>query len=188
MNNIFFNATAEAQSRGGKKYLNTLRLSVSAVAFVFLLLTSLQSCSKQAAECPLCNRDIHQGMQVKITHNSIPMHTCCMACALTYQAQTKNVEIQQATDFLANRPIDARSAFYVVDSEVSPCIQDPKVQKVIREPHSAIHECYDRCSPGILAFEKLTDAEAFTKEHGGETYRFAELTMVIPVKGGHHHD
>jgi nitrous oxide reductase accessory protein NosL len=155
---------------------------------LLLCFAFLQSCSKEAAQCPLCSRDIHQGMQVKITHNSIPLHTCCMACALTYQAQTKNVEILDATDFLSNKAIPARSAFYIVDSDISPCIQDPKVQKFIREPHSAIHECYDRCSPGILAFEKQSDAQAFEKEHGGEIYRFAELTMVIPVKGGHHHD
>ena len=158
----------------------------SIILFLFCLL--LPFCNKQAPQCQLCNRDIHAAMQVKISHHAIPMHTCCMACALTYQSQAKNVVIEKATDFLSDQPIDPGAAFFVVHSEISPCIQDPKVQKFIREPHSAIHECYDRCSPGILAFEKQKDAEEFSKEHGGEIYRFAELTRFIPVKGTHHHD
>lgn len=114
-----------------------------------------QSCGRKAAECPLCEREIHQGMAVKITHNSHTMRTCCMACALTYKMQTKNVEIQSATDYLSGTAIDARNAFYVVGSDVSPCLQDPKVQKFLREPHSALHACYDRCDPGTSFLMEL---------------------------------
>ena len=142
-------------------------------SFIFL-----QSCSKKAAQCPLCDRDVHQGMAVKITHNRIPMKTCCMACALTYKAQAKNVEIQSATDFISGTPVDARNAFYVIGSDVSPCIRDPKVQKFIREPHSALHSCYDRCEPGILAFRGRGDAEKFQQQHGGSIREFSQFPAV----------
>lgn len=148
----------------------------------------LQSCSKKAAQCPLCERDVHQGMQVSIAHNKIPTQTCCMACALTYQAQTRNVEIKTATDFLTNTRINPKIAFYVIGSDVSPCTQDPKVEKFVREPHAALHACYDRCEPGMLTFRGKEDAKKFQQEHGGRIYAFVELTGLLPVKGGSQHD
>ncbi len=163
-------------------------LIVFMAAVLFGCFFVLQSCSKKAAQCPLCERDVHQGMQVSITHNAIPMQTCCMACAVTYKLQEKNVEIKAATDFLANESIDPKPAFYVVGSDVSPCTQDAKVQKFVREPHSALHSCYDRCAPGILAFRSNNDARNFQQEHGGSIYRFDQLTGAISVKGRSHHD
>ena len=148
----------------------------------------LQSCSEKAAQCPLCERDVHQGMQVKITHNTIPMRTCCMACALTYKVQAKNVEIKSATDFLSGASIDPKNAVYVVASDVSPCTQDPKVQKFVREPHSALHACYDRCEPGILAFRVRKEAQTFQQQHGGLIREYDQLPALIAVKGGSHHD
>jgi nitrous oxide reductase accessory protein NosL len=127
-------------------------------------------------------------MQVSITHNGIPMKTCCMACALTYQAQTRNVEIQTATDFATDSPIDPRKAVWVVGSGISPCTQDVKVQKFIREPHAALHACYDRCEPGMLAFSKKSDAEKYQAENGGHLVEFDQLPSWLPVKGGQSHD
>jgi hypothetical protein len=111
-----------------------------------------------------------------------------MACALTYKAQNKNVEIESATDFISGRSIKPENGSFVIGSDVSPCIQDPKVQKVLREPHSAMHACYDRCEPGILAFQKRLDADKFQQEHGGVIRSFAELPALIPVKRERHHD
>lgn len=163
---------------------------LTSVLIVILVATFalLLSCGKSAAQCPLCERDVHRGMEVKVTHNRIPMQTCCMACALTFQKQTKNVEIKSATDFISGNPVDARNAFYLTGSDVSPCIQDPKVQKFIREPHSALHACYDRCEPGILAFRSRSDAEKFQKEHGGFIREYDRLLEMVGVKGGTHHD
>jgi hypothetical protein len=160
---------------------------ILSILALFLLDLSLQSCGR-TAECPLCNREVHEHMGVKITHNSLPMKTCCMSCALTYRAQEKNVEIVSATDFLTDAPIAPESAFYVVASDVSPCMQDPKVQKVIREQHQAMYACYDRCEPSILAFSKKADAQTFQQEHGGHLEQFAGLMKWLPVKGGHQHD
>jgi hypothetical protein len=157
-------------------------LAVAGIAVV------LFSCKTRIAQCPLCQRDIHEHMQVSITHNSIPLKTCCMSCALTFQIQEKNVEIKSATNFLTGTPIDPKVAFYVVGSDISPCTQDPKVNTVIREPHSAMYACYDRCEPGILAFAKESEAEAFQKEHGGHLEIFDRLTDWIPAKGGMSHD
>jgi len=149
---------------------------VSTISMLFMIAAFLllQSCNR-TAQCPLCNRDIHQHMQVAITHNGIPVKTCCMACALTYQHQAKNVEIKGATDFLTNNPIDPQKAFYVVGSDISPCTQDIRVKKFIREPHSALFACYDRCEPGILAFSTKADAEAFQRTHGGSLRFFDQL-------------
>ncbi|HEY4492986.1 MAG TPA: nitrous oxide reductase accessory protein NosL [Acidobacteriota bacterium] len=155
---------------------------ISAIALVGSLFL-FQSCSRKAAQCPLCEREIHQGMQVKLTHNHIPMQACCMACALTYKAQTENVEIESATDFLSETSIEPWNAFYVVASDISPCIQDPKVQKFIREPHAALHACYDRCEPGILAFRSRSEAQKFQKEHGGYIRQFKDLPAFIAAQG-----
>jgi hypothetical protein len=154
------------------------------IACFFLLL----SCNQNAAKCPLCERDVHQGMQVSIKHSSIAMQTCCMACALTFQAQTENVTIVTATDYPTNTKMDPVRAFYVVGSDVSPCLQDAKVQKYVREPHSAIHACYDRCEPGILGFRHEKDAKEFQRSHGGSIYSFSQLPGLLPVKGRVHHD
>lgn len=155
---------------------------------LLVTLLSLQACKNRVAQCALCEREIHPHMQVSITHDSTSMKTCCMSCALTYKAQTKNVEILTATDFLTDTPLDPNNTFYVVDSDVSPCTQDMKTQRVVREPHSALYECYDRCEPAVLAFGKKPDAEAFQKEHGGHLQRFDQLSDSLPAKGAHVHD
>ena len=151
-------------------------------------LITLQACKNRAAQCPLCEREIHRHMQVSITHNSIPMKTCCMSCALTYKAQAKNVEITAATDFLTDAPLNPKKAFYVVASDISPCTQDVKVQKFLREPHAVLRACYDRCEPGILAFNKKDEAEKFQQDHGGRLQQFDQLSNWLPVKGGQSHD
>jgi hypothetical protein len=163
-------------------------VSILSAALMLVFFFALQSCNRTAAQCPLCERVIHQHMQVSITHNSLPMKTCCMSCALTYKAQVKNVEIKAATDFLSNESIDPQKAFYVVGSDVSPCTQDPKVQKFIREPHAVLHACYDRCEPGILAFKNNSEATSFVKTHGGQLQSFDQLPNWLPTKGMHHHD
>ena len=163
-------------------------VSILSAALLLVGFFALQSCNRTAAQCPLCERVIHQHMQVSITHNSIPMKTCCMSCALTYKAQVKNVEIKASTDFLTNESIDPQKAFYVVGSDISPCTQDQKVQKFIREPHAVLHACYDRCEPGILAFKNNRDAAAFVKTHGGQVQSFHQLPNWLPTKGSHHHD
>ena len=160
------------------------------MTLLLLLIASflvLQSCNR-TAQCPLCNREVHHGMGVSITHNSIPMRTCCMACALTYQHQVKNVEIKAATNFLTGQPIEPNKAVYVVGSDISPCTQDHKVNKFIREPHETLYACYDRCEPSILAFSNQSDAEKFQKQYGGVVRVFDQLLMHLPAKGGHHHD
>ena len=164
----------------GSKWIVSTIFAALLVAGFF----TLQSCNRKAAQCPLCEREIHQHMQVSITHNSIPLKTCCMACALTYKAQVKNVEIKAATDFLTDTSIDPNKAFYIVDSDVSPCTQDMKVNKFIREPHSTLYACYDRCEPGMLAFSKKSDAEAFQEKHGGYLQQFDRLPNWLPTKGG----
>lgn len=158
-------------------------------AIVISGLIVFEACNRQAPQCPLCNRDIHSHMQVSIVHNHLPLKTCCMACALTFKAQEKNVEITAATDFDTNTAIDPEKAFYVVESDISPCLQDQHTQKVIREPHETLYACYDRCSPGILAFSTKSAAENFRKEHGGKLSTYVELEhMMMEKRGGHHHD
>jgi nitrous oxide reductase accessory protein NosL len=149
-------------------------ISTISMAVVIAAFFMLQSCNR-TAQCPLCNREIHQHMGVKITHNGFPLKTCCMACALTYHHEVKNVEITAATDFVTNSPIDPKKAFYVVGSDISPCTQDVKVKKFIREPHDTLYACYDRCEPGILAFSKKADAETFQQTHGGRVKLFDQL-------------
>ena len=163
-------------------------LLLTSILLVTFLPVLLLGCKSKAAQCPLCEREIHHHMQVSMTHDSIPMKTCCMSCALTYKAQAKNVEIKAATDFLTDAPLDPKKAFYVVASDISPCTQDVKVQKYVREPHAALHACYDRCEPGILAFDKKSDAQEFQQEHGGRLQKFDQLINWLPVKGGQSHD
>ncbi|PWT91184.1 MAG: hypothetical protein C5B54_05825 [Acidobacteria bacterium] len=156
---------------------------LSVVAILFLL-----SCGDRVAQCPLCNREIHEHMGVKITHNSIPMKTCCMSCALTYAAQEKNVHIVSVTDFMTNASLAPENAFYIVASDISPCTQDAKVRKVIREQHATLFACYDRCEPSILAFSKKEDAVLFQRQNGGHLESFGGLIQWLPVAGAHHHD
>lgn len=151
-----------------------------------LLIT--MSCTNKPAQCPLCERDIHAHMQVSVTRSRLPLKTCCMSCALTFQAQNKDVQIVKVTDFNTNAQLDPQSAFYVVDSDISPCTQDPKAHKMIRDEHSVLFACYDRCSPGILAFSSKDDAEKFQKEQGGHLAVFAELKKWVPAAGEHSHD
>lgn len=155
-----------------------------------LIVTTLtvQACKNRPAQCALCEREIHPHMQVSVTRDSVPIKTCCMSCALTYKNQTKNVQILTATDFLTDAQLEPDKAFYVVQSDVSPCTHDRKIQKVVREPNSALYECYDRCEPSILAFQKKADAETFQNEHGGRLLQFSQLNSVIPMKGAHVHD
>lgn len=167
---------------------NKLMLLFILVAILIATTLATQACKNRTAQCALCEREIHPHMKVSITRDSVPIKTCCMSCALTYKTQTKNVEILTATDFLTDAQLEPNKAFYVVNSDVSPCTHDSKIQKVVREPNSALYECYDRCEPSILAFQKRTDAETFLKEHGGRLLQFNQLSNVIPMKGAHVHD
>lgn len=146
------------------------------------------SCRNQPPQCPLCERDIHEHMGVSITHNGLPMKTCCMSCALTFQMQESNVTIKAATDFETSEALDPHKAIYVVGSDISPCTQDVKVQKTLREPHEMLFACYDRCEPGILAFRTKSHAMQFQSEHGGHLVeQFEQLKNWLPA-GGHKHD
>src|SRR6188474_1977628 len=103
---------------------------------ILISIPLLQACKNRPAQCALCEREIHRHMQVSITRDSVPIKTCCMSCALTYKTQNKNVEILTATDFLTDAQLEPNKAFYIVNSDVSPCTHDRKIQKVVREPNS----------------------------------------------------
>jgi hypothetical protein len=166
-----------------------MRIKGITVTFLLIATTALiLSCERKTAQCPLCQREIHAHMQVSITHNSLPLNACCMSCALTYQAQTRNVEIEAVTDFVTDAALDPQKAIYVVGSEVSPCTQDWRVNKVIREPHSTFYACYDRCLPNILAFKTQRDAQQFQQKHAGVLSKFDQLLKLFTATGGYGND
>ncbi len=137
-------------------------LFAGAVYFLFL---------GQPVVCDLCGRPLHQETLYKIhLRDGEVRQACCPRCGLHFQQGRDDIVAVEVADFRTSELFDARQAFYVEDSSVNMCYLDTPVHRHIEGTESTL--AWDRCMPGLLAFESREDAEKFISEKSGfiETY------------------
>jgi len=132
-------------------------LFAGAVYFLFL---------GQPVVCDLCGRPLHQETLYKIhLRDGEVTQACCPRCGLHFQQGRDDVVSLEVADFRTNELLDATQAFYVEDSSVNMCFLDTPVHRHIEGTESTL--MWDRCMPGLLAFESREAAEEFRSEKGG---------------------
>ena len=144
-------------------------LLVGAVYFLFLA---------QPAVCDHCGRALHQETLYR-THlrNGEVKQSCCPRCGLYFQQGRDDVVLVEVADFRTSKILDATHAFYVEDSSVNMCYLDTPVHRDIEGTESTL--AWDRCMPGLLAFESREAAEDFRSEKGGLIKTYTQLIKEL---------
>lgn len=140
-------------------------LFAGAVYFLFL---------GQPAVCDLCGRPLHQETLYRIHQRDGEVtQACCPRCGLHFQQGRDDVVSVEVADFRTSELFDATQAFYVEDSSVNMCYLDTPVHRNIEGTESTL--AWDRCVPGLLAFQSREAAEAFRSEKGGTIKTYNQL-------------
>ncbi len=141
---------------------------------LWLVLTFFLACvvttpvfAEEPAMCSLCDKEITDS-NIKFTimyADGKVMSYGCPGCGLTVIKQGKgNVKSAKTTDFISRQMLDAKSAYYVLGSDVGFC-----------------------CDPAWLSFAKKDQAEKFTKGFGGKVMSYEEaLAWLADLKKQHH--
>ncbi len=144
-------------------------LLIGGVYFLFL---------DQPVVCDLCGRPLHQETLYKIhLRDGEVRQACCPRCGLYFQQGRDDVVRLEVADFRTSKLMDATQAFYVEDSSVNMCYLDTPVHRQIEGMESTL--AWDRCMPGLLAFESREAAEEFRSEKGGSIKTYDQLLKEI---------
>ena len=140
-------------------------LFAGAVYFLFL---------GQPVVCDLCGRPLHQETLYRIhLRDGEVTQACCPRCGLHFQQGRDDIVALEVADFRTNELLDATLALYVEDSSVNMCYLDTPVHRHIEGVESRL--VWDRCLPGLLAFQSREDAEEFKREKGGLIKTYEQL-------------
>lgn len=126
------------------------------IACFFVFFLSVQAIAHEAKrdECIICGMWIDQYMKTRhvVVLNDGQSHSfCSFACAARYYNEHKDkIKEIKASDFLTEKLIDAKKAYYLEGSSV------PGVMSYVSR----------------IAFEKKDDAERFRKKKGGDIIDF----------------
>ncbi len=116
--------------------------------------------------CIACKRTIHAETRTVALVDGHKTVLCCPTCArMLRDHRHKRVEVITVTSYPSGEPLDARSAYVVVGSDVNLCMEHPMRVDAAKQP---VPRRFDRCSPSMISFGKLEDAQAFQREHGGQ--------------------
>src|SRR6266704_7112821 len=76
----------------------------------------------QPKVCMICQRSIHAHSSAVVVIDKKRETVCCIRCGITHNFQIgKPGEVVAVTDYLSNRSIQPKGAFYVEGSQVSMC-------------------------------------------------------------------
>jgi len=140
-------------------------LFAGAVYFLFL---------GQPVVCDLCGRPLHQETLYRIhLSDGEVTQACCARCGLHFQQGRNDIVALEVADFRTNELLDAIQVFYVEDSSVNMCYLDTPVHRHLEGIESTL--VWDRCRPGLLAFQSREDAEEFKREKGGLIKTYEQL-------------
>jgi hypothetical protein len=129
--------------------------------------------ARESHICKACTRTVHEHSQVLALVDGKRGAYCCPACALSEHLQSgRPVEVIELTDHLTGRKLEPAAAFVVRSSDINPCLQH---QPAVTPDKQPLHAHFDRCSPSILAFVSGAAAREFSRQHGGQVLRFADL-------------
>ncbi len=144
-------------------------LFAGAVYFLFL---------GQPVVCDHCGRPLPQESLYRIhLRNGEVKQSCCPRCGLYFQQGRDDVVLVEVADFRTSKLMDATQAIYVEDSSVNMCYLDSPVHRHIEGIESTL--AWDRCMPGLLAFESREAAEDFRSEKGGLIKTYNQLLKEL---------
>ena len=144
-------------------------LFAGAVYFLFL---------GQPVVCDHCGRPLHQESLYRIhLRDGEVKQSCCPRCGLNFQQGRDDVVFVEVADFRTSKILDATQAFYVEGSSVNMCYLDTPVHRHIEGTESTL--AWDRCMPGLLAFESREAAEDFRSEKGGLIKTYNQLIKEL---------
>jgi Fe2+ or Zn2+ uptake regulation protein len=109
--------------------------------------------------CAQCSGEISQRTSVTIRLKTGQSTTsCCPHCGLSAAGEMHADAIQAilTRDFLYQQTVDARAAWFVVDSQVALC-----------------------CRPGVLCFASREDAARFQTGFGGHMHTFSQAAHYL---------
>ncbi len=121
--------------------------------------------SRGGNDCSFCGKPSHDRIAYRLILENQSVETaCCCHCGILRELQLGD-QVQQSIcrDFLTDTTINARAAFYVVDTSFD-------------------MRC---CKPQVVPFERQSTAEGFARGFGGTVVSFAEAEQV--VSGRRHH-
>ncbi len=144
-------------------------LFAGAVYFLFL---------GQPVVCDHCGRPLHQETLYKVhLRDGEVTQACCPRCGLHFQQGRDDIVRLEVADFWTSDLLDATQAFYVEASSVNMCYLDTPVHRQIEGMESTLS--WDRCLPGLLAFESREAAEDFRSEKGGLIKTYNQLIKEL---------
>jgi nitrous oxide reductase accessory protein NosL len=137
--------------------------------YLIFLALAMISCSTGTEECSFCTIKMPHASRivVLVEGESTPRKACSITCVLNYQkTEGKRVRFLRVTDFFYGKIIDPQKAFYVVGSDVNPCLEHSH-GPFLSELRTPLYLDWSRYTPSVLAFATREDAEKFQKDHGG---------------------
>jgi hypothetical protein len=152
------------------------------VTLIFLFMTILLTCARQAEHCWVCQREIHPSVRAVVTlADGKRITACCPRCALHYREEPGNsVRSITVSDYGGGRPLPLQKAFLVEGSDVTPCVHHGPMTDASGQP---MEVCFDRCMPSLIAFRDAGQARSFMADHGGQI--FAPGTFPGITSGRH---
>ncbi|MCX8061163.1 MAG: DeoR family transcriptional regulator [Anaerolineales bacterium] len=110
--------------------------------------------------CQMCDRKIKErNVYILIGADGKKVHLCCPHCGLIAYSHGEDVWQCFATDFLHGHVITASQAHYLFEPDLRIC-----------------------CSPSVLAFASVEEAQKFQKGFGGQIVDF-NLAVELLTKG-----
>ena len=128
----------------------------------------------QPIVCDLCGRPLHQETLYRIhLRDGEVRQACCSRCGLHFQQGRDDIVALEVADFRTNELLDATQALYVEDSSVNMCYLDELVLRDAEGMRPTL--AWDRCLPGLLAFQSREAAEEFRRDKGGVIKTYDQL-------------
>lgn len=148
---------------------------VAIIVFAGLGYSAWRYVSERGAQsCQACMRPVHAHMKTVAIVDGKRGVYCCPACALSaHQQSGKKVQVIELTDYLTNTPLKPEDSYVVRNSDVNPCLQHHK--PIVGEDRQPLESHFDRCTPGVLAFQDQKSAAMFASEHGGQVARYSDF-------------
>ncbi|MBW4437717.1 MAG: DeoR family transcriptional regulator [Pleurocapsa minor GSE-CHR-MK-17-07R] len=121
----------------------------------------------ESSACAMCGQAISPrvGFTVRLTSGQ-SIATCCAHCGLSGMQHTPMDDVRAilTRDFLYQQTLDARDAWFVIDSQVALC-----------------------CRPGVLCFATRDDATRFQAGFGGSVHAFADAMRRLTTGHARRH-
>ena len=135
----------------------------------------------QPKVCMICQRSIHAHSSAVVVIDKKRVTVCCIRCGITHNFQVgKPGEVVGVTEYLSDRSIQPKDAYYVEGSQVSMC--DPHEGALLDQTKHPYTRIFDRCEPSTYAFAKREDAESFVRANGGKLLTWEELQKEAGAK------